>query len=449
MMTRRIFVHMRILQLLFIGILLLDPSAVFADGRPNIVLIISDDQDNEHFGFVGSDIAHTPSLDKLASAGTVFENCYLTSSRCRPSLATLLSGRRPHNNGIFANFSHPEDLDPTGSLPNLLKDAGYVTYGSGKYWEGDLKAMGFTHGFGDFTGGKLGDFKEFVREDGQAELFSFVDEHAGKQPMFIWWAPLMPHTPHKPPQRFRDLFDPEKIPVPEYIRAKDREEFLKKEHLSLAMEAWMDDEIGKFREKMVAAGEDENTLYVFVTDNGWCNGLPAKGSAFDKGFRTPAFFTWPGRIPAGVQRDDFISSLDLFPTLLSYADIEIPDHAAGINLRRHLEEQTPVGREKMMGAAYPRGGGGQPPEQRIYALYLRTAQWRYIYYVRAVEGDDERDNERVDPSFRLYHILAEPPLRDQGDQDLYDLDADPYELNDLAAHPEHRERLDWLPQGGA
>ena len=107
---------------------------------------------------MGNKTVRTLNLDKLAAAGTVFNICHLTSSRCRPSLAGLLSGRLPHQNGIYANFhiakkkgekretEGEKKLSPVNALPKLLKEAGYATYGSGKYWEDDARAMGFTHG---------------------------------------------------------------------------------------------------------------------------------------------------------------------------------------------------------------------------------------------------------------------------------------------------------------
>ena len=441
---------MKILCFFLFGFFLCLPAASLADERPNIVFIISDDQDNAHFGFLDNDVVHTSNLDKLASHGTVFHNCYLTASRCRPSLASLLSGRHPHQHGIYANHVGNSRLAATDSLPDLLKNAGYATYGGGKYWEGDPRAMGFMHGF-DGAKRRSAWARAFVREDEQSELFSFIDEHAGKNPMFIWWAPLIPHTPHNPPQRFLDLFDPEAIPVPEYIRPEDREEFIEKEYLSLAMEAWMDDEIGRLRDKLIASGEDENTLYVFLIDNGYANGLPAKGSVFEKGVRTPVFFTWPRRIPAGEQREDLISSLDVYPTLLSYAGVEVPSHAEGIDLQPHLEEQIAVDREKMAGAVYPTIGN-LSPEEDVYALYLRSGNWKYVLYTRAVEGPV------AGRPWKLHHILAEPPLREQGDENLYDLNSDPLEFNDLSNDPEYRELIDgfrkevldwWQDTGGA
>ena len=412
---------------------------------PNVVLIISDDQDNDHLGFMGNTVVRTPNLDELAESGTVFATCHVTASRCRPSLGSLLSGRLPHQSGIYGNhhksnnqgnqdIENEKMLSPVNSLPNLLKKAGYVTYGSGKYWEGDARAMGFTHGLGENRR-----FGEFARE-GQEELFSFVDEHAGKQPMFIWWAPLLPHTPHNPPDRFLEMFDPKDIPVPDYITMENREEFIRKEHLSLAMEAWTDEEVGKLRSKIKEKGEEENTLYVFVIDNGWSNGLPAKGSVFEKGVSTPAFFTWPGHIPEGVQRDDLMSSLDIYPTILDYAGINIPDTAAGINLREHLEKQTPVKREKLFGAIYPTAATheGEFPERDVYALYVRTDKWKYVYYPRAVEGDVAQR------PWKLHHILAEAPLRNRGDENLYLLESDPYERHDLSALPENQARMESL-----
>jgi len=117
--------------------------------KPNIVYVISDDHDYEHLGFMGNEIVRTPNLDRLADEGTVFTTCHLTSSVCRPSLASLLSGRFPHQTGIYGNYHKANRkgnddivgekmLSSHQSLPNLLKQAGYATYVSGKYWEGGV-----------------------------------------------------------------------------------------------------------------------------------------------------------------------------------------------------------------------------------------------------------------------------------------------------------------------
>ena len=112
--------------------------------QPNVIFIISDDHDNAHLGFMGNEFVHTPNIDRLADAGTVFTRAHLTMSRCRPTLASFLSGRWPHQPRIYHNFGKLK-LDPTDSLPNLLKEAGYATYVEGKYWEGAPRRRGVTH----------------------------------------------------------------------------------------------------------------------------------------------------------------------------------------------------------------------------------------------------------------------------------------------------------------
>ncbi len=165
----------------------------FGVEQPNVVFVVSDDHDNEHLGFMGNQIVHTPNIDLLARSGTVFTRAHLPMSRCHPTLASFLSGRWPHQTGVYHNFG-TKKLDPTNSLPRLLRDAGYATYVEGKYWEGDPRAMGFTHGKGNTA-------DTFVR-DGQADLFEFIDDVGGQKPMFIWWAPKIPHRPHDPTQEY-------------------------------------------------------------------------------------------------------------------------------------------------------------------------------------------------------------------------------------------------------
>lgn len=404
---------------------------------PNIVFVISDDHDYEHLGFMGNDFVHTPVLDGLAERGAVFTTAHQSMTRCHPTLASMLSGRWPHQSGVYYNYGEAK-LDPQNSLPNLLKDAGYATYVEGKYWEGDPRAMGFTHGAGKTA-------PTFVRK-GQQELFDFVDEVGGKQPLFVWWAPLIPHTPHNPPQKYLDLYDWSQMPVPAYMEGRDLGEFgqgrgqggwKQKEKLSYAMEAWLDDGVGQLAEKLKAKELYDNTLWVFVIDNGWCNGLVSKGSAFEKGLRTPLFFTWPGKIEPGRRFDDLVHTNDLYPTMLDYAGAEVPKTAAGRSLRPMIEGEKAEARDALFGAIYPAFAtkGDNRPERDVYALYVRTEKWKYILWLQ-----DVRQNRNQD-YFRIQAIETNFPKRDAGDEDLYDLASDPYEQKNLAGDEAQAERL--------
>lgn len=396
--------------------------------QPNIVLIISDDHDYEHLGFMGNKTVHTPNIDRLARSGTVFTHAHLPMSRCHPTLASFLSGRWPHQTGIYYNYG-TNNLDPRDSLPNRLKEAGYATYVEGKYWEGAPKAMGFTHGKGKTAG-------SFVRK-GQDDLFAFIDQVGGRQPLFLWWAPKIPHTPHNPPRKYLDLFDRDKIPVPSWIANERRNSFLRKEHLSLAMEAWLDHGIGQLEEKLREKGIYDDTMFLFVIDNGWCNGLVSKGSPFEKGVRTPIFFTWPGRIAAGRRFECLTSTLDLYPTILDYAGATTPRTVAGNNLRPIMEGKSTRNRDQLFGAIYPAFAtrSDQRAERDIYALYVRDRRWKYILYLQDVVASRNRNY------FRIQSIETSFPTRAPGDEDLYDLVSDPAERNNLADRNEHAERL--------
>ena len=402
--------------------------ALFLAEQPNIVLIISDDHDNEHLGFMGNEAVHTPNLDRLARVGTVFTRAHLPMSRCHPTLASFLSGRWPHQTGVYSNFGTTR-LDPTDSLPRLLRDVGYATYVEGKYWEGDPREMGFTHGKGQTA-------NSFVRK-GQADLFAFIDEVGGQAPMFIWWAPKIPHLPHDPPPEYSALFDKREILVPPWIGEDRRQAFLQKEHLSLAMEAWLDDGIGKLEEKLREKGVYDDTLFVFVIDNGWCNGLVSKGSPFEKGVRTPVFFSWPAKIKGGQRFDALTSTLDIYPTILDYAGARTPDSAAGNNLRPIIDGTTTTNRKRLFGAIYPAfvTETDERPERDIYALYLRDERWKYIFFVQDVVASRNADY------FRIQSIETDYPTRRKGAQDLYELQTDPTEGTNLAAKPEHARRL--------
>ena len=140
--------------------------------------------------------------------------------------------------------------------------------------------------------------------------------------------------------------------------------------------------------------------------------------------------------------------------MLEFAGAEIPKTAAGRSLRPAMEGKESKKREALFGAIYPAFAtkGDNRPERDIYAIYMRTAKWKYIFYTQDVRS------ARNGKYFRIQSIECQYPERDKGDEDLFDLDADPYELKNLAKDPAHRERMDamkaqalkwWAETGGA
>jgi arylsulfatase A-like enzyme len=180
---------------------------------PNIVLIVGDDHGYRDFGFMGSEIAETPNLDRLAAGGVVFPLGYATASVCRPSLRSLLTGLHPLE---FKRFEQrrirqgSEAVPKTPlsemfqTLPALLAERGYASFQSGKFQEGHFENAGFTHGMTRTTG-KAGR-KQGIRiaRETMDPVYQFIDQHR-EQPFFLWFAPQLPHHPHHTPPRVRKL----------------------------------------------------------------------------------------------------------------------------------------------------------------------------------------------------------------------------------------------------
>ena len=382
------------------------------DGRPpNIVLIIGDDHGYGDFGFMGSEIAHTPNLDRLAVGGALFPSAYSTASVCRPALRSLLTGLHPVQfdlreqllirHGIPASPKTPL-RDHFHTLPTLLAEQGYTSFQSGKFQEGSYGNAGFSHGM-TLTVGKAGRKQgTVIARETMEPLFSFIDANL-EQPFFVWFAPQLPHLPHNAPKEFRTRYESLGLPwwAPRYY----------------ANVTWFDAAVGDLLHHLEERGVRDRTLIVYLADNGWqapgpgieydsvLGGHQGKMSLYEAGFRTPVLFNWPGRIPAGARRDDLVSIVDLFPTLLDYAGAPPsanPDRP-GVDLREILEGNPAPLRSELIGTAgtlrsdrdgEPRGGS-----------FLRTQRWHYLWY-------------------------------NDGREALFDLEADPDEKRDVAAqHP--------------
>src|SRR5919109_3090806 len=163
-----------------------------AGERPNVVMIVADDQGWPDFGFMGHKEIKTPNLDKLAAASALFPNGYVPTSLCRASLATLLTGQYAHQHKICCN-DPPDGVDRAKmhpfikvapSLPRLLKAAGYVSLQTGKFWEGHYSNAGFTHGM--TTKGRHGDAGLVIGRKTMRPIYDFTDGTKGK-PFFVWY----------------------------------------------------------------------------------------------------------------------------------------------------------------------------------------------------------------------------------------------------------------------
>ncbi len=405
-----------------------NPISRREDAPRTIILMIADDQHYRDFGFGGNPAAVTPRIDELAREGALFPVAHVGMSRCRPSLACLLTGIYPHQNGVYYNFAK-EKLDPSfDTLPRQLRTAGYACWAGGKYWEGDPRRMGFSH--------KGAGSHELVRQ-GQLDVAKFLEASVGDD-VFLWWAPMLPHVPHDPDERLLGLIDEEKIEQPAYVSDEDWPEWRARKRIVLAMGAWLDEGVGEVLKILEENNRLENTLIVFLVDNGYEINAPAKGTAYERGFRTPVILWDPRRIAAGATLKPLISSLDLLPTILDWAGAETPSHFQGHSLWPLLEDPDhTLWRDRLFGAAYPRRASSPDhpiPEADVQALYVRTERWKYILYLRNIPFDEEEGH-----AYNATGGLTED-LR-AGDEYLFDLDADREELTNLALNPIYESQL--------
>ena len=386
-------------------------------GPPNVVLIVSDDQAWTDYGFMGHPHIQTPRLDRLARESLVFRRGYVTSSLCCPSLASLITGKYPHQHKITSNdppggskdketfaagretMSNFMDAQPT--FPRLLTSAGYLTLQTGKWWQGDFSRGGFTHGM--TKGQRHGDAGLDIGRKTMQPIYDFIGEARKKdKPFFVWYAPMLPHTPHNPPER---LFDKYKslTPSPHVARY-------------WAMCEFFDETCGQLLDHLAEQKLAENTIVIYVTDNGWIQdpdkpqyAAKSKQSQYDGGLRTPIMVRWPSKIAPRTSEVP-ISSLDILPTVLDAVGVKRPADLPGLNL---LDEAAVAKRETVFGECFTH-------DSRDLQNPAASLRWRWL-----VRGD-----------WKL--IVPAAQNESDGVVELFDLKADPQEAKNLAATEPNR-----------
>lgn len=366
-------------KICFIGCLLLPSVAVAAP--PNVVMIVADDQGWTDFGFMGHKDIRTPQLDKLAGESAVFPNGYVPTSLCRASLATLLTGLYGHQHKICCN-DPPDGMDRSAmhpfiqnapALPRLLKEAGYRSLQTGKFWEGHHANAGFTDGM--TTKGRHGDDGLIIGRQTLKPIYDFIEADRTK-PFFVWYAPMMPHEPHNPPDRYLKKY-----------AVEGRNPKLAK---YFAMCEWFDETCGQLMNYLDEKGLRASTLVVFVVDNGWIQETGAtrttrgwfapksKLSPYDGGLRTPVMLRWPQHTKVGVYQD-LVSTIDLVPTILTACGVKPPASMPGLSLLDAASGQQRLPRDAVFGEIYLHTAIDiNQPALNLTHRWVREGDWKLI-----------------------------------------------------------------------
>ncbi len=349
------------------------------DRKPNIVLIVADDLGWGELGCQGSKDIATPHIDSIAKNGLRFTNGYVSCPVCSPTRAGLLSGRYQQRFGHEFNPGPAGQADPKFGLPltevtiaNRLKEAGYATGMVGKWHQGYLPAYhpmkrGFDEFFG-FLGGahsyvgnarkgadpilrgtEAVDEKEYLTEAFGRESVAFIDRHKD-HPFFLYLPFNAVHAPMDIPDKYK-----EKLGA---IADAKRRTFA-------AMLVAMDEAVGRVLEKLREAKLEEQTLVLFVSDNGGPTPQTTsgngplrgfKGGTFEGGIRVPFMMQWKGKLPAGKTFDAPAIALDLHATALGAAGVPVPEKLDGVNLLPFATgEKTGVPHEALYWRFGPQG----------------------------------------------------------------------------------------------
>ena len=376
-----------------------------------MLLIVSDDQAWTDYGFMGHPHIQTPHIDRLARESITFRRGYVPSSLCCPSLATILTGRYPHQHKITSNdpplvsglsgksFYESdafragrqrmnEHMRAVPTLPRLLSEHGYVSLQTGKWWQGHYSEGGFTHGM--TRGQRHGDDGLKIGRETLKPIEDFIDEATSdKKPWMVWYAPLLPHDPHTPPKEYLDRMRP----------------LAPTEHVAKywAMVEWFDATVGQLLEGLDRRGLSQNTIVVYVTDNGWIQdpnstryAPKSKQSPYDGGVRTPIMIRWPGHW-ASRESPDLAHSIDLVPTLLTAIGAKIPEGLQGIDLS---DEERTRQRSAVYGECFTHNANDlDDPRENLRWRWIVRGEWKLIVPNESIEKGSSEE---------LYHLSSDP-----------------------------------------
>lgn len=428
-----------------LGLFALALFATAETTKPNFLVIFTDDQTYRAIGYNNPEVK-TPQLDQLAKEGLIFNNAYVASPICAASRASMMSGTFPQEHGVIAlNKKGFESYLAGGAksqrtLPNRLREAGYHTAFWGKSHLGPPEGLGFHEG------------KECGPYD-DTETFRQAEEFLSRaakdsKPFFLWLAPRQPHVPLLPKQEWLDLYDETTFEMDPNFREEPLKEsafdqgypgkavyrdsdytrnwrelsagpprdektirqFIKAYYATISH---LDHQIGSLVTRLSELGLDDNTVIIFLSDNGYHlgnHGLGNKITMHEESVRVPMFIHWSGLKERGQVTNALVSSLDIYPTLLELAGIGLPDHLLGKSLMPILSDPKAKVRDYVFSECVGvKGGFGEGHRM------ARGDQWKYVL------------------------TMADEEL-------LFDESNDPYELENLVNSPEHAPTVKQMRQ---
>jgi arylsulfatase A-like enzyme len=365
--------------------------------RPNVMVVLADDQGWGDLSLHGNPDLSTPNIDSLATEGAHLQNFYVCSV-CSPTRAEFLTGRYHTRMGVYSTSAGGERFDVSEqTIAQVFREEGYATaaYGkwhSGMQWPYHPNARGFDDFYG-FCSGHWGNYydpmlehngrivkgKGFIIDDLTDHAIDFVSQ-AGDTPFFVYLALNTPHSPMQVPEKYwRQFRDKEIEPDPEPDNQKRQD--LNHTRAALAMCANIDDNVGRLLEHLAATGKDRDTIVVYFSDNGpngsrFNGGMRGrKGSTHEGGLRSPCVIRYPQEIPRGTVVQSIGGAIDLLPTLAEFAGIDwesktLPGKTLdGLSMAGELSggPRNPAAKDRVIFSRWKKGSTARTQQYRMHS----------------------------------------------------------------------------------
>lgn len=430
-------------------------AAQAAAAKPNVLFIAVDDMNND-LGCYGTPGVKSPNIDQLAARGVRFERAYCQFPLCSPSRSSIMTGLRPDATKVFnLQYHFRQGLPDVVTLPQLFRQNGYYAARVGKIYHygnpGDIGTSGLddpaswqevVNPAGVDKTALEPEITNFTPQRGLGSAMSFLSDAKGRdedhtdgkvateairllekrrnEPFFLAVGFYRPHTPYVAPKKYFDLYPLEKIDVPAMPAGYEKtvpagalsatkpwpnfgttvEQARLTKQAYYAAISFVDAQIGRVVDALDRLGLRENTIIVFWSDHGYSlgtHGLWMKQNLFEDAARVPMIFAGPG-IKAGTPSPRIVEFVDVYPTLADLAGLKAPANLAGASLRPLLLNPD---------AAWDRPAYTQVERGGFPGRSVRTPRWRYTEWDEGKQGTE-----------------------------LYDHDADPKEMKNLAADPQ-------------
>ena len=450
-----------------LGLLAAAPLARAASGAPpNIVYIMADDHAAHAISTYGSRINRTPHIDRIASGGMRFDNCFCTNSICTPSRGAILTGQYSHVNGVY---TLNDALDPARqNVAKLLREAGYQTAMIGK-WHLKTDPSGFDFwrvlpGQGVYhdpafieMGGERKKYQGYCTDLIADFSLDYMKRRDPAKPFFLMCHHKAPHRPWQPDAKHASMFEGQDVPEPfnlydhyenrsraaadatlrvgENMTPTDVKRELPKDLKGDALRRWayqyyikdylrciasVDDNVGRMLDWLDAEKLSNNTIVIYTSDQGFFlgdHGYYDKRFMYEESLRMPFLIRYPGHIRAGSVNQDMVLNVDFAPLFLDYAGRSTPADMQGRSFRTLCEGRTPGDWRKSMYYRY----WMHLADHGVPAHYgIRTREWKLIYYYGQALGKAGAIDKPTQPEWELF-----------------DLAHDPHEMRNLYHDPRH------------